>query len=80
MEAIHSAICFKVAFLLGKWAEANDAGRVLINETGLITSRDPDTVRGLDVVFYSFERVPHGEEPDSFAVVPPNLAVDAPPG
>ncbi len=72
----HSAICFKVAYVIGKWAEAAGAGRVLINETGLITSRDPDTVRGLDVAYYSFQRVPRGQEPEPFAEVPPNLAVE----
>jgi Uma2 family endonuclease len=72
----HSAICFKVAFVLGIWAQQNRLGRVLVNEAGLITGRDPDTVRGVDVLYYSYARVPKGREPQSFADVPPNLAVE----
>ncbi|RJP42042.1 MAG: Uma2 family endonuclease [Phycisphaerales bacterium] len=72
----HSSTCFKVAFLLGDWARTKRTGRVLINEAGLVTSRDPDTVRGVDVAYFSFERVPRGQEPESFVEVPPNLAVE----
>jgi Uma2 family endonuclease len=72
----HSRICFKVAMLLGEWAERTGAGRVLTNEAGLITSRDPDSVRGVDVMFFSYDRVPRGHEPDSFVEIPANLAVE----
>ncbi len=72
----HSVICAKVVWLLTDWARRTQAGRVLGNEAGLITARNPDTVRGLDVAFFSFERVPRGQEPGSFAEVAPNLAVE----
>lgn len=72
----HSSISFRVALALGKWAESASTGRVLTNEAGVITSRDPDTVRGIDVAYFSFERVPRGKEPESFAEVAPTLAVE----
>ena len=72
----HSSISSRVAWLLTDWARRTNAGRVLTNEAGLITARNPDTVRGVDVLYYSFERVPKGREPESFADVPPNLAVE----
>jgi len=72
----HSAISAKVAMLLGVWAKQSGKGRVLTNEAGVITARDPDTVRGVDVAYFSFDRVPRGREPESFAEVPPNLAVE----
>jgi Uma2 family endonuclease len=72
----HSAICFKVGFLLGDWARRTRLGRVLTGEAGLVTGRDPDTVRGVDVMYYSFERVAPGQEPESFAEIAPNLAVE----
>ncbi len=72
----HGVVSAKVAFLLGDWARRAGSGRVLVGEAGLITGRDPDTVRGVDVLYFSFERVPRGGEPDSFAEIPPNLAVE----
>lgn len=72
----HSRISLKVAFLLERWAEKTKRGRVLINDAGLITERDPDTVRGVDVMYFSFQRVPEGKEPEGFAETPPELAVE----
>jgi Uma2 family endonuclease len=65
-----------VAFLLGNWAREHGLGRVLTGEAGLITGRDPDTVRGVDVLYFSYDRVPKGREPESFAETAPNLAVE----
>lgn len=72
----HSWICSKVTWLLTDWARRNNTGRVLTNEAGLITARDPDTLRGVDVMYFSYERVAKGQEPESFPEVPPNLAVE----
>ncbi len=72
----HSALCARIAWLLGDWAQRGGAGRVLTGEAGVITARDPDTVRGMDVAYFSFERVPRGQEPESFAEVAPTLAVE----
>ncbi|MFO0838195.1 MAG: Uma2 family endonuclease [Phycisphaerae bacterium] len=73
----HSSITFKVAYLLGEWARRANTGRVLTGEAGVVTARDPDTVRGVDVAYFSFERVPRGKAPDSFSEVAPTLAVEA---
>jgi Uma2 family endonuclease len=47
---------------------------VFCNDTGWIVERDPDTVRGPDVAFWSKERLP--VIPDSYLDVPPDLAVE----
>jgi Uma2 family endonuclease len=72
----HSRICARIVFLLSAWAERTSLGRVLGNEAGLITARGPDTVRGLDAAYFSFQRVARGAEPDGFATTPPDLAVE----
>ena len=46
----------KVGRLLGNHAEDRDLGHVLNNDSGVITERGPDSVRGPDVAYYSFER------------------------
>lgn len=72
----HSSICAQVAFLLKDWARRTSLGRVLTGEAGIVTSHDPDTVRGVDVAYFSFERVPRGKEPESFSEVAPTLVVE----
>ncbi len=72
----HGEICNRVGRILGDCAESRDLGRVLNNDTGVITERAPDTVRGADVAFYSFARVPKGPLPDRYLDAPPDLVVE----
>ena len=72
----HSSVSFRIAQLLGNWADAASRGRVFINELGVITERDPDTVRGIDVAYYDKKRLGSDEIPESFSDVPPTLAVE----
>lgn len=72
----HSRCTATIAFLLEKWARAGKRGRVFTNEAGLITERDPDSVRGVDVAYYSYGRLPRSELPEGFTDVPPTLAVE----
>ncbi|HEX4592558.1 MAG TPA: Uma2 family endonuclease [Gemmataceae bacterium] len=59
----HGQICFKIARILGNFVEERQLGHVLTNDSGVITERDADTVRGADVAYYSFARVPPGPMP-----------------
>lgn len=72
----HSRITVRATFLLESWAQNTKRGRVLAGEAGLITERDPDTVRGADVVYISYQRLPEGKEPESFVETPPELVVE----
>ena len=72
----HGEICNKAGRIFGNWAEDRDLGRVLSNDTGVITERGPDTVRGADVCFYSYARVPKGPLADSYLDVAPELIVE----
>ena len=55
-----------------------DLGQVLSNDSGVITERGPDTVRGADVSFYSYERVPKGPLPPGYLDVPPDAGLRGP--
>jgi Uma2 family endonuclease len=47
------------------------------NDSGVVTERDPDTVRGPDVAFYSFARVPPGPMPrNRYLEVVPEVAFE----
>ncbi len=69
-------VCSKTVRILGYYADEHDLGHVLSNDSGVITERGPDTVRGADVSFYSYARVPKGELPSGYLEVPPDLVFE----
>jgi Uma2 family endonuclease len=69
-------ICSRAVRILGNHAEDHDLGRVLSNDTGVVTERGPDTVRGADVCFYSYARLPKGPLPDRYLDTPPDLVIE----
>jgi Uma2 family endonuclease len=73
-QAPHGVCCSKIDRRMGTFVEANQLGTVCCNDTGFITERDPDTVRGADVAFWSKERLPH--VPKGYIEVLPDLAVE----
>ncbi len=72
----HSEISSNAAILIGNWARQSHSGRALTNEVGLVTARDPDTVRGADVAYFSYARLPKGKEPRGFSSIPPELVIE----
>ena len=74
--ARHGQVCNKVGRLLGNHAEDYELGHVLSNDAGTVTERGPDSVRGPDVSFYSFAKLPKGPLPDGYPAVPPDLVVE----
>jgi Uma2 family endonuclease len=73
-KGLHGACCSKIDRRLGNFVEANRLGTVCANDTGFITERGPDTVRGLDVAYWSYERLP--QVTDEYIEVAPDLAVE----
>ncbi len=72
----HGQICGEAHFLLRVHVGQHDLGHVLCNDSGVITERDPDTVRGADVAFYSYAKVPKGPIRRGYLDVPPDLVVE----
>lgn len=66
----HGYWCSQVAGILRQFVIEHRLGRVIANDGGVITKRDPDTVRGADVAYYSFDRVPPGPPPEGYWPVP----------
>jgi Uma2 family endonuclease len=69
----HGEICAKTVHLLSLHLDAHPRGRVVSNDSGIITEREPDTVRGADVAYYSFDRIPQGPLPRKYLNVSPEL-------
>src|SRR6266516_3050406 len=56
----HGQVCSKIDRLVGNHADEHGLGHVVVNDSAVVTERGPDTVRGADVAFYSYARVPRG--------------------
>ena len=69
----HGYLQLEFAAILRQFVKANKLGWV-VTESGTILDRDPDTVRGPDVSFYSLARQP--EMPEGYFEIPPDLAVE----
>ena len=72
----HGQVCGQAVYLLRRFFEDDDRGHVLSNDAGVITERDPDTVRGADVAFYSYARLPKGPLPSSIGPEVPELVFE----
>lgn len=73
----HGWVCGNVIGILRDFVRANSLGRVMGNDSGVVTERDPDTVRGADVAFYSYARLPAGPfTRDEYLAVVPELVVE----
>lgn len=73
----HGYVCSKVDRIIGGFVEQNDRGYVFSNDSGVVTERDPDTLRGADWAFYSFARIPKGSlTKRGYLAVVPDLIVE----
>jgi Uma2 family endonuclease len=70
----HGQCCAAIVFAIHAFLKGRELGTVASNDTGVFTERDPDTVLGPDVVYWSRERLP--EMPPGFVDVPPDLTVE----
>lgn len=70
----HGIVCSEVAWVLKNFVKPNKLGWVTTNDTGVVLEKEPDTVRGPDVAFWSITRQP--EQPEGYFLIPPDLAVE----
>jgi Uma2 family endonuclease len=71
----HGFVCVAVGAILGNYTFQQRRGYVCGNNTGVILERDPDTVRGPDVVLYGQARRYDDLNP-RYSDHPPTLAVE----
>jgi Uma2 family endonuclease len=72
----HGQIGNEVAWSLNSYVRPNELGEIVINDAGVITERDPDTMRGADVAFYSKARFGPGRLPDGYLDKVPDLVFE----
>jgi Uma2 family endonuclease len=71
---LHGVCCSRVDRRVGNFVDDNKMGHVTANDTGFVTEKDPDSVRGPDIAFWSKERLP--EVPVGYITIAPDLAVE----
>jgi len=71
---MHGVCCLKAGRRIGNYVEERELGTVTSNDTGFITERGPDSVRGPDIAYWSKDRLP--VVPVGYIEVPPNLLVE----
>ena len=71
----HGRIEAVLARELGAFEIVKGTGWVLVGEVGIYTGRDPDTVRGADLVFVSRKQSAEGR-PEGYLEVAPELVIE----
>jgi Uma2 family endonuclease len=66
----HGYVCSNFSGALRDYVRPRDLGRVVSNDSGVVTERGPDTTRGPDVAYYSYDRVPRGPLPEGYWPAP----------
>src|SRR5689334_13688880 len=72
----HGIVCANTGGVLWDYGRRSGFGYTLTNDAGVQTERDPDTVRGADVSFYSHARWPLTKVGRDLIPVPPDLTVE----
>jgi len=72
----HGMVNSNTAYFISDHVRRNDMGRVVGNDTYFVTRRDPYTVRGMDVAYISYSRLPKGPVPRGALEVAPELVVE----
>jgi Uma2 family endonuclease len=72
----HGQICGNTCFLICNYLETHPLGHLVSNDAGIITERDPDTVRGGDVWFVGYNKIPFGPLPQGYLQVAPDIVFE----
>lgn len=72
----HGQMCGRTVQIFMNFVDEHQLGHVLCNDSGVMTEHNPDTVRGMDVCFYSYSRLSKGPLPAKYVGVVPELVVE----
>lgn len=73
----HGKLCLWLGSRILQWCEQKQAGFVFSNDTGILTERNPDTLRGPDLFYVSQERLAGRPLPEGVPVdLVPNLCIE----
>jgi Uma2 family endonuclease len=71
----HGQVCGRIQRLVANYCDER-IGHVLSNDSGVITERNPDTIRGADVCYYPYAKVPAGPIAPGYLDVVPDVVFE----
>ena len=74
-SVLHAFVQGNIYFALRSYTNRTRQGRAA-TDCGLLTERDPDSIRAPDLVFWSYGRMNSDIVPNGFGNVPPELVVE----
>jgi len=72
----HGQICNEIGRLLANHVKEKNLGKVTSNDSGIITERSPDTMRGADVAFFSAKQFGKGPLPEGYLEEVPEVVFE----
>lgn len=72
----HGRFAFRFAHYLGLHVIGRGLGEIITNDSGVITQRNPDSLRGPDVAYYRAAKLPAIEDWPDYFDFPPDLVVE----
>jgi Uma2 family endonuclease len=72
----HGIVCVNVSYLLKAFTKQLGHGVVMGNDSGIITEKEPDSVRGVDVALFLYPAWIEGAAPEGYTDQPPDLIVE----
>jgi len=72
----HGKVCNLAAYKLTGHVLQGELGHVMTNDSFIRIRTDPDTIRGADVAYFSYERLPKGRVPDGLQPNIPDLVIE----
>lgn len=72
----HGKVALKLGRVVGDFVEAHDLGHTASHDTLFRLRSDPDTLRGPDLLFVSYAKLPAGDVPDGPLNVIPELVFE----
>lgn len=70
---LHGLICMNVGYHLGRYTRETGLGLAFSNDTAVRTTRNPDSVRGADILYYSIARLPRDQVTSGVPEIPPDV-------
>ncbi len=72
----HGEVCLNLGAALKAYLKSNPVGRVASNDAGVLTERNPDSVRGPDLFFISHVRLPGRHLPTEYLATAPEIVFE----
>lgn len=72
----HSVLCNRIGRAIGMFVESHELGETLSNDPFIRVRRQPDTVFGPDLAFFSYQRIPKNHYPSGVIDIMPELVVE----